>query len=150
MTSSIETLDPIYHQPLPQPKKLSREELRDRSTKGLCWHCDKLWSRDYYCKKGRLLMIKPIEESKYEEEDLEHEENMKEDPQPADCITHALASYANPQTMKVEGFHKQRPVTILIESRSTNNFMNNKISSDFHDFPQEWTMMLEVFPDDDL
>ncbi|RZR81190.1 hypothetical protein BHM03_00007378 [Ensete ventricosum] len=41
-------------------------------------------------------------------------------------MTHALAGYANPQTMKVEGFLKQRPVTILIESRRTNNFMNNK------------------------
>ncbi|RZR73375.1 hypothetical protein BHM03_00023299 [Ensete ventricosum] len=60
----------------PQPKKLLREELRDRSAKGLCWHCDKLWSRNYHCKKERLLMIKPIE---HEEGDLEHEENVKED-----------------------------------------------------------------------
>ncbi|RRT54252.1 hypothetical protein B296_00049300 [Ensete ventricosum] len=25
-----------------------------------------------------------------------------------------------------------------------------EISGDFHDFPQEWTMMLEVFANDDL
>ncbi|RWW02933.1 hypothetical protein GW17_00033950 [Ensete ventricosum] len=76
-------------------------------------------------------MIKPIKESKHEEEDLEHEENTKEDLQPADCMTHALAGYANPQTMKVEGFLKQQPVTILIESRSTNNFMNSKVVAQF-------------------
>ncbi|RWW38851.1 hypothetical protein BHE74_00055878 [Ensete ventricosum] len=51
------------------------------SAKDLCWHYDELWSRDHHCKKQRLLMIEPIEESKHEEEDLEHEENMKEDPQ---------------------------------------------------------------------
>ncbi|RZR71048.1 hypothetical protein BHM03_00002998 [Ensete ventricosum] len=60
-------------------KKLTREELRDRSVKGLCWHYDKPWSCDHYCKKGRLPMIESIEES--EEEDLEpEEENMKENP----------------------------------------------------------------------
>ncbi|RZS06177.1 hypothetical protein BHM03_00036796 [Ensete ventricosum] len=74
-------------------------------------------------------MIEHIEESKHENEDLEQEENTKEDPQPADCTTHALVGYANPQTMKVEGFLKQRPVTILIESRSTNNFMNSKVAT---------------------
>ncbi|RRT56656.1 hypothetical protein B296_00008237 [Ensete ventricosum] len=60
----------------PQPKKLLREELHDRYAKGLCWHCDKLWSHDHHCKKERLLMIEPIE---HEEGDLEHEENVKED-----------------------------------------------------------------------
>ncbi|RWW01970.1 hypothetical protein BHE74_00013301 [Ensete ventricosum] len=54
----------------PQSKKLSREELRDRSANGLCWHCDKLWSHDHHCKKRRLLMIEPIEESIHEQEDL--------------------------------------------------------------------------------
>ncbi|RZR89467.1 hypothetical protein BHM03_00017177 [Ensete ventricosum] len=54
------------------PKKLTIEELRDRSTKGLCWHCDEPWSRDYRCKKGRLLLIEPIEDS--EKEVQEHEE----------------------------------------------------------------------------
>ncbi|RWV78428.1 hypothetical protein GW17_00060611, partial [Ensete ventricosum] len=48
------------------------EEHRDRSVSGLCWHCDEPWSHDYHCKKGRLLMIEPIEES--ENEDLKPEE----------------------------------------------------------------------------
>ncbi|RWV79703.1 hypothetical protein GW17_00059118 [Ensete ventricosum] len=47
--------------------------------------------------KGKLLKIEPIEEPEQEEEDLEHEEeNTMEDPQPADRMMHALASYANP------------------------------------------------------
>ncbi|RRT64044.1 hypothetical protein B296_00037468 [Ensete ventricosum] len=36
----------------PAPKKLTREELRERSMKGLCWHYDKPWSREHRCKKG--------------------------------------------------------------------------------------------------
>ncbi|RWV83481.1 hypothetical protein GW17_00054903, partial [Ensete ventricosum] len=100
------------------------------SAKGLYWHCDEPWSREYCCKKERFLMIKPIEESKHEEKDLEYNEDDKEEePQPADCTIHALADYANPQTMKIGGFLKQQSVTILIDTRSTNNFINSKVAA---------------------
>ena len=61
---------------VPTPKRLTREELRERYAKGLCWHCDEPWSREHRCSKGRLLMIEPIEEEviKYLEESLEYEE----------------------------------------------------------------------------
>ncbi|RWV88959.1 hypothetical protein BHE74_00052496 [Ensete ventricosum] len=60
------------------PKKLKREELRDRSAKGLCWHCNELWSHNYHCKKGKFYMIEPIRE--LEEEDLEPEEEDSQRP----------------------------------------------------------------------
>ncbi|RWW89164.1 hypothetical protein BHE74_00001861 [Ensete ventricosum] len=80
------------------PKKLTREELRHRSTKGLCLHCDEPWSRDHRCKKGCLLLMEPIEDM---EEIQEHEEEVtEEEQQPTDFTMHALAGYVNPQTMK--------------------------------------------------
>ncbi|RRT45497.1 hypothetical protein B296_00022134 [Ensete ventricosum] len=75
-------------------KKLIREELRDRSVKGLCWHCDKPWSRDHPCKKGHLLLIKAIED--LEEEVQEHGVVTEEEQQLTDYMMHALAGYANP------------------------------------------------------
>ncbi|RZR94566.1 hypothetical protein BHM03_00023272 [Ensete ventricosum] len=73
-------------------------------------------------------MIEPIKE--YEEWDLEPEdENTKEDQQSADCTTHTLAGHANPQALEVEESLKQQPVTILIKTRSTNNFMNSKVAT---------------------
>ncbi|RRT77153.1 hypothetical protein B296_00005537 [Ensete ventricosum] len=71
-------------------------------------------------------MIEPIEES--EEDDLEpEEENMKEDLQSADCMTHTLASHVNLQVMKDEESLKQQSVTILIKTRSPNDLMNGKV-----------------------
>ncbi|RWW50970.1 hypothetical protein BHE74_00042719 [Ensete ventricosum] len=85
---------------------------------------------NHRCKKWKLLMIDPIKEPEREEEDLEHEEeNTMEDLQSADCTTHTLAGYANPQIIKFVGFLKQQPITIPIETRSTNNFMNNKVAT---------------------
>ncbi|RRT39975.1 hypothetical protein B296_00022230 [Ensete ventricosum] len=65
-------------------------------------------------------MIKSIEEFEEEVQEPE-EENTKEDPQPTDCTTHALASHVNLQAAKVEESFKKQPVTVL-----TNNLMNGK------------------------
>ncbi|RWV98545.1 hypothetical protein BHE74_00033422 [Ensete ventricosum] len=70
-------------------------------------------------------MIKPIEKSEEEAQKL-MEENTKEDLQPTDYTIHALVGHANPQVAKVEESLKQQLVTILIETRSINNFMNSK------------------------
>ncbi|RZS22218.1 hypothetical protein BHM03_00054961 [Ensete ventricosum] len=83
----------------PAPKKLTRDELRERSTKELCWHCDKPWSCEHHCKKGQLLVIEPAEDEDNEtsEEALEpKEEAMEEESQPANYAVHALANYSNP------------------------------------------------------
>ncbi|RZR98936.1 hypothetical protein BHM03_00028390 [Ensete ventricosum] len=116
----------------PAPKKLTRDELRERSAKGLCWHCDEPWSHEHRCKKGQLLMIEPVEDEDNEpsEEGLKlEEEATEEEPQPADYAVHALAGYSNPQTMKVGGLLKQQPITILIDTGSTNNFLNSKVAA---------------------
>ncbi|RZR75843.1 hypothetical protein BHM03_00000369 [Ensete ventricosum] len=73
----------------PAPKKLTRDELRERSAKELCWHCDEPWSREHHYKKGRLLMIETVEDEDNEtfKEALEpKEEAMEEESQ--------LANYA--------------------------------------------------------
>ncbi|RWW11055.1 hypothetical protein GW17_00025357, partial [Ensete ventricosum] len=123
---------PLYCHPSPRTKKLTRDELRERSAKGLCWHCNEPWSREHRCKKGRLLMIEPVEDEDNEpsEEGLEPEEEaIEEEPQPADYAVHALAGYSNPQTMKVGGLLKQQPITVLIDTGSTNNFLNSKVAA---------------------
>ncbi|RWW55110.1 hypothetical protein BHE74_00038265 [Ensete ventricosum] len=77
------------------PKKLTKEELRDKSAKGLYWHYDEPWSRNHRYKKGRLLLIELIEDM--EDEVQEHEEEVAdEEQQPIDITMHTLTSYANP------------------------------------------------------
>ncbi|RRT58467.1 hypothetical protein B296_00020131 [Ensete ventricosum] len=95
---------------VPAPKKLTRDELRERSAKGLCWHYDEPWSREHRCKKGQLFVIELVEDEDNEpsEEALEPEEEaIEEESQPADYAVHALVGYSNPQTMKVGGLLKQ-------------------------------------------
>ncbi|RWW08419.1 hypothetical protein GW17_00028145 [Ensete ventricosum] len=75
-----------------------QDELRERSTKELCWHCDEPWSHEHHCKKGQLLVIELVddEDNGTSEEALEpKEEAMEEESQPANYAVHALAGYSN-------------------------------------------------------
>ncbi|RZR86157.1 hypothetical protein BHM03_00013297 [Ensete ventricosum] len=115
---------PVPNHPL-LPKQLTKEELCDKSAKGLCWHCDEPWSHDHRCKKRHLLLIEPIKDM--EEEVQEHKEEVTdEEQQPIDITMHALTGYANPQTMKVGGLLKQQPITVLIDTENT--IMNSKVA----------------------
>ncbi|RWV80293.1 hypothetical protein GW17_00058464 [Ensete ventricosum] len=122
-TSHVEPYRPLYCHPRPRTKKIDE---------GLCWHCDEPWSREHRCKKDRLLVIELVEDEDNEpsKEALEPEEEaMEEEPQPADYAVHALAGYSNPQIMKVGGLLKQQPITVLIDTGSTNNFLNSKVAA---------------------
>ncbi|RWV78604.1 hypothetical protein GW17_00060399 [Ensete ventricosum] len=108
-TSHAEAYCPSTAIQAPAPKKLTRDELCERWTKDLCWHCDEPWSCEHHCKKGRLLMIELVEDEDNEtyEETLEpKEEAMEEESQPANYAMHALAGYSNPQMIKVGGLLK--------------------------------------------
>ncbi|RWW86245.1 hypothetical protein BHE74_00004987 [Ensete ventricosum] len=77
-------------------------------------------------------MIEPVEEEDNEssEESLEpKEEVMEEEPQSVDFTMHVLAGYSNPQTMKVGGLLRQQPITVLIDTGNTNNFLNSKVAT---------------------
>ena len=82
-------------------RRLTQEELNERLAKGL--HYDEKWSMEHQCKQGQHIMIEPIgEEPKPEELDSDYEGvETNEDIEAITHTVHALASYANPQTMKI-------------------------------------------------
>ncbi|KAG6497148.1 hypothetical protein ZIOFF_045036 [Zingiber officinale] len=114
------------------PRRLTKEEIKERMAKGLCWHCDEKWHRGHQCKQKRILMIEPIENSE-EEDDFdegETQDNINEVQYDSMAISvHALEGLQTPQTMKVKGFIKKQPVMILIDSGSTNNFLDSTLAS---------------------
>jgi hypothetical protein len=116
----------------PYATRLTQEELKQRTAKGLCWHCDEKWHRGHQCKQGKLLMIEPVEVPMHSdinggESDSDNEESETTDDLLAVTV-HALAGYSNPQTMRVSGYIKRQPVTVLIDTGSTNNFLDEDVA----------------------
>ena len=76
-------------------------------------------------------MIEPIkDEPEVEVSDFDHEEvETNDDVEAITHTVHALAGYSNPQTMKIGGTLKHQSVTVLIDTGSTNNFIDKKVTT---------------------
>ncbi|RRT37122.1 hypothetical protein B296_00033251 [Ensete ventricosum] len=72
-------------------------------------------------------MIVPTKEPKLEDTTLEPKE--KDTPQPATRTVPTLAGYTKLQKLKIKGFLEQQSVIILVDARSTHNFMSNKVAT---------------------
>eukprot|EP00253_Pinus_taeda_P015921 PITA_15921 len=74
----------------------------------------------------------PLEELEAVEEDSQ-KDNVPDEPV---ISLHALAGISSPQTLKIRGFIKHRPVVVLIDSGSTHNFIHQKVAEAVHYFVQ--------------
>lgn len=106
-------------------KKITLAEMEERPLKKLCYNCDQWYVRGHKCKTRKLYLLERADDDEgldleEEEEDPTHKEKFDE---PLISV-HALVGLTSYQTIRVKGHIKRRSVTILIDSRSTYNFLN--------------------------
>ena len=114
-----------------QPTRLTPHQLEERRAKGLCYNCDSKYSKGHKCSEKKLFYI-DCEEEEEEEEEVEQILDTEETTPTISC--HALAGISTPQTLKIEGYLKKQKVTVLIDSGSTHNFINNKVAKQLNCF----------------
>eukprot|EP00253_Pinus_taeda_P025087 PITA_25087 len=75
------------------------------------------------------------EDPPLEEPEAVDEDNQKDNVPDEPVISlHVLAGISSPQTLKIRGFIKHRPVVVLIASGSTHNFIHQKVAEAVHCF----------------
>ena len=122
-------------------QKVSPTEMAERRKQGLCYYCDEKYSPGHKCKEPKFFQIDATDYSSTEEDPpLEEPEAIEEDNQ-KEIVSdepiislNALAGISSPQTLKIRGFLKHRPVVVLIDSGSTHNFIHQKIAETTHCF----------------
>jgi hypothetical protein len=114
----------------PQPTRLTPQQLEERKAKGLCFNCDSKYNKGHKCGEKKLLYI-DCEEEEEEEEEPSQDENVEsisfEELTPT-ISCNALAGINTPQTLKIEGYIKNKKVIVLIDSGSTHNFIHYKLA----------------------
>ena len=76
-----------------------------------------------------IKQVENLEEAGDQEEKSEHDGDVEEGINQTVAISvHTLAGYSTSQTMWFNGSIKHQPVTILIDSNSTNHFLDVKIA----------------------
>eukprot|EP00253_Pinus_taeda_P025407 PITA_25407 len=115
--------------------------MAERRKQGLCYYCDEKYSPCHKCKEPKFFQIDATDYSSTEEDPpVEEHEPLEEDNQQDNVsdeqviLLHALAVISSPQTLKIRGFIKHRPVVVLIDSGSTHNFIHQKVAEKMHCF----------------
>ena len=110
---------------------LSQAEMSERRAKGLCYYCDEKFTPDHYLKhkKTQLYAMECEEEDIFHEAlDYEEEEEQYEAKDQARISINVISGITDYTTMKVRGYHGKKTIYVLIDSRSTHNFIDPKIA----------------------
>lgn len=126
-------------------QKVSPAEMVERRKQGLCYYCDDKYSPRHKCKEPKFFQIDVTDLSSSEEapplkgledevEETQQENEVPATPKEPVISLHALAGISSPQTLKIRGFIKHRPIVVLIDSGNTHNFIYQRVAKVVHCF----------------
>ena len=109
-------------------KKLSHQEMHERKAKGLCYNCDKKYSSNHNCKAKFLLLLTEdssvIEANGDSQNSYAELEHILEELDDSVAISyHAMPGSIAPCTLRFNSSINNTKVVVLVDSRSTHNFM---------------------------
>ncbi|RZC65112.1 hypothetical protein C5167_008797 [Papaver somniferum] len=108
-------------------RRMMIEEINERKRKGFCFKCNEKFVPGHRCKK--LFSIQANLEDGDDDVEIEVEEiGDDQDDEVTEISLHAISSSQTPETMRVMGKLGLKPVTVLIDSGSTHNFVCERIA----------------------
>jgi hypothetical protein len=130
-------------------QKVSPTEMDERRKQGLCYYCDEKYFPCHKCREQNFFQIDGLA-STFSEDILSGEAQDSKNTQPTSPIPdptkppmkleepvislHALRGIYAPQTLKIKGYIKHRPVVVLIDNVSTHNFIHHRVIEDVNCF----------------
>ncbi|KAK2407034.1 hypothetical protein QL285_042695 [Trifolium repens] len=129
-------------QPRPTPiRRLNPAELQARRDQGLCYNCDERFQPGHRCRRlFHILIAYPHTPEEHTEtltaQLLQTQPDPTPDPEIPSPTTetypqislHALMGHTIPQTIRLLGHIDHQPLTILIDSGSTHNFVQDRVA----------------------
>ncbi|XP_019267598.1 PREDICTED: uncharacterized protein LOC109244894 [Nicotiana attenuata] len=115
-------------------RTLSLEEMNEKRAKGLCYFCNEKYVVGHTCKNLKQIYLLELEEPEEglisEEVVNELEEQEMELTQPMEQVgisIHVLNGSLGYRTLRVTGYHSQKPLHILVDTGSSHNFMDPEL-----------------------
>lgn len=123
--NTIKDTEPFKALPI---RGLTREQLDEMRKKKLCYSCDEPYVPGHICKKPQMFMMMDVyggEELQEPGEDVDHPavgDNIEVEP--PKISLHTLSGHNTNSTIKLLGMVNGKSLRILVDSGSTNNFLD--------------------------
>ena len=108
----------VFGPSLPQPTRVTPQQLEEKGEKGLCYNCDSKCTKGHKCAEKKLFYIE-YEEEEEKDQETSKEEYIHQDPTPekeemkSTISCKALARITTPQTLKIEGHIKKKNIQVV-------------------------------------
>ena len=122
-------------------KRISPAQMEERRKKGLCYNCDDKWAPGHKCKNAMLFLLDYVEVSQgnansevhiSELEENGYADQVEQDQEDVEITLYALSGTPTSGTMRVMGRIKHKSFVVLIDSGSTDNFIDAALVSHLH------------------
>jgi len=116
---------------LPKPIRLTPQQLEEKREKGICYSCDRKYTKGHKCAKKKLFYIDCEEEEEKaqemsKEEDILQKQTLDKEEKNPTISCNVIAGITTPQTIKIKGHIKKKNVIFLIDLGSTQTFIQQK------------------------
>ncbi|XP_077219649.1 uncharacterized protein LOC143853808 [Tasmannia lanceolata] len=119
---------PLRQLPI-RTRQLSKEDMKQKLEKGLCYFCDDRYTPGHDCRR-RLYHLYMLEEDPMDDQ-LVSTDALANDNSAEICF-HAMVGQLNPRTIRVIGVSTHTSLHILIDRGSTHNFVQEKVAQSLH------------------
>ena len=116
--------------PPPTVKRLTPDELTSRRERGLCFNCDERYHRGHCCTSRVFLLIVEDEDPSWphiDPFDPTQDTNSTSNPNPAQISLTSLSGNLAPETLRLTGFLSDHRMILLVDGRSTHNFIQPQL-----------------------
>ncbi|KAL5779345.1 hypothetical protein ACOSQ2_010082 [Xanthoceras sorbifolium] len=107
-------------------KRLSWDEMQRKRARGLCFNCDERFTPGHKCQGPKLLLLK--RNSSDTDDDKGEGVTDLQDKDAPEISLYALTGWSTTRTMRVIAKVGPHELMVLIDSRSTHNFINDKVA----------------------
>ncbi|KAH9770474.1 hypothetical protein KPL71_012393 [Citrus sinensis] len=113
-------------------KRLTWEEMQHRREKGLCFNYNERFTPGHKCNRPQLFVIEGgvsgEDESEASATTMEQEGNEGNEGHYFNITMHAFSGWKGPRTLQLRAYIDKHPVTVLVDSGSSHNFINDRVA----------------------
>ena len=130
-TNATTNTTPPTPTPMRPLHRLSQSQLQECRLNGLCYYCNNKYTFGHQCKASFNILLG--------EDDLQENAALCDQPpfpspellafdSPSKISLHALTGSTDPRTLRLTGYIHGKPITILVDSGSTHNFVQPRVA----------------------